>query len=60
MNSNVDDKKIEEVVEEFNPEIIGVSFTTGSKRNAFNLVKKFPERFFIAGGFHPGVRLKSA
>jgi len=52
-DSNVDSNKIEDVINDFNPKVIGISFTTGSKRNAFNLVNKFPEKFFIAGGFHP-------
>lgn len=57
-DSNVDDNKIEYVVDDFNPDAIGVSFTTGSRKNAFNLANKFPERYLIAGGFHPSSRPK--
>lgn len=53
---NVDDTGIEEVVNDFDPNLIGVSFTTGSRKNAFDLVKRFPERYFVAGGFHPSCR----
>lgn len=57
-DSNVDNNKIEDVVNDFNPNVIGVSFTTGSRKNAFNLANKFPEKYFIAGGFHPSCKPK--
>lgn len=57
-DSNVDNNKIEDVINNFNPNMIGVSFTTGSRKNAFNLANKFPEKYFIAGGFHPSCRPK--
>jgi radical SAM superfamily enzyme YgiQ (UPF0313 family) len=55
-DAKVDNRPIKNVIHKFDPDIVGVSFTTGSKRNAFEMVKNFPERFFIAGGFHPSVR----
>lgn len=57
-DAKVDERSIENVIKSYNPDVLGVSFTTGSKRNAFEIVKKFPDKLFIAGGFHPSSRPK--
>lgn len=55
-DSKVDTNTIENVVESFDPDVIAISFTSGSTVDAFTIANKFPEKILMAGGFHPTVR----
>jgi anaerobic magnesium-protoporphyrin IX monomethyl ester cyclase len=54
-DQNVDEQNLEEVIEEFDPQVIGVSFTTGCRITSLNLARKYKGtgHILFAGGIHP-------
>ncbi len=54
-DQNVDDKRVETVVSEFAPDVIGVSFTTGCMMSSYRIAQQFKHSGYIlmAGGIHP-------
>ncbi len=54
-DQNVDKQAIEEAVAEFEPQVIGVSFTTGCVATSFEIAELFKDSGYIliAGGIHP-------
>jgi anaerobic magnesium-protoporphyrin IX monomethyl ester cyclase len=54
-DQNVDDKRIETVVSEFAPDVIGVSFTTGCMMSSYRIAQQFKHsgHILMAGGIHP-------
>jgi anaerobic magnesium-protoporphyrin IX monomethyl ester cyclase len=54
-DQNVDDERLETVIERFDPHVIGVSFTTGCRVTSLNIAKKYggDGRIMFAGGIHP-------
>lgn len=54
-DQNVDDERLEDVIQEFNPDVLGVSFTTGCRVTSLNLAKKYggTHLMLFAGGIHP-------
>lgn len=59
-DANVDEHKLDSVVSEFAPDVIGVSFTTGCVQTSFRIAEQFGKagQIMIAGGFHPTYRPK--
>jgi anaerobic magnesium-protoporphyrin IX monomethyl ester cyclase len=54
-DQNVDEQSVEDVIADFDPNIIGVSFTTACMKTAHKIAEKYRNSDFmlIAGGFHP-------
>src|SRR5215217_2684072 len=54
-DQNVDDEHLESVINEFNPDVLGVSFTTGCRISSLNIAKKYGGNHMLlfAGGIHP-------
>jgi magnesium-protoporphyrin IX monomethyl ester (oxidative) cyclase len=54
-DQNVDDERLETVVDRFDPHVIGVSFTTGCRETSLNIARRYRggDRLLIAGGIHP-------
>lgn len=54
----VDSSSLKDIVLDFNPDVIGVSFTTGSRLNAIKIAQRYNDnkRLIVAGGFHPTCR----
>ena len=54
-DQNVDDERLESVVANFDPHVIGVSFTTGCRITSFDVAKTYggAGRILFAGGIHP-------
>ncbi len=59
-DANVDEQRLDSVVAEFAPDVIGVSFTTGCVNTSFRIAEQFGKdgRIMIAGGFHPTYKPK--
>lgn len=57
-DANVDQVTLDAVVADFDPNVIGVSFTTGCVRTSFSIARQFSGsgRVLIAGGIHPTYR----
>jgi len=54
----VDPCSLEDTIANFSPDVIGISFTTGSRLNAIKIAQKYnnEKRLIVAGGFHPTCR----
>lgn len=54
-DQNVDKQRLETVVSEFDPDVIGVSFTTGCMATSYRIAQQFKNqgRILFAGGIHP-------
>lgn len=54
-DQNVDDDRLEDVIKEFVPDIIGVSFTSGCRMVSLDIAKKYGGKntIMFAGGIHP-------
>lgn len=54
-DQNVDDERLDSVIEQFDPHFIGVSFTTGCRVTSLNIARKYSGngRILFAGGIHP-------
>src|SRR5829696_5278014 len=54
-DQNVDDEPLEAVIDQFDPDVLGVSFTTGCRISSLNLGRKYGgnHRILFAGGIHP-------
>ena len=57
----VEKKSLKKLIDNFNPDVIGFSFTTQSAYRAYQLVKKFKKnKLCVAGGIHPTFRPEEA
>jgi radical SAM superfamily enzyme YgiQ (UPF0313 family) len=54
-DANVDPNPLSDVVDDFAPDVIGVSFTTGCVASSFSIARRFGNdgRVLMAGGIHP-------
>ena len=54
-DQNVDDQRLEDVIDEYEPDVIGVSFTTGCRIVSLDIAKKYGggDTILFAGGIHP-------
>lgn len=54
-DQNVDDVRLEDVIDEFVPDVIGVSFTTGCRITSLDIARRYGggDTILFAGGIHP-------
>lgn len=54
-DQNVDEELLEAVINDFDPDVVGVSFTTGCRITSLDLARKYggDGRILFAGGIHP-------